>query len=126
MKLLQPLSAKELNVVDGAMMGSDSNIIVRSIISRGGDSVQRGSMRTLLPGTWLNDKVINYFLKNCLAGHDEKEAKKIQYYDSLGGTDLVRMKGLLEYVKDEYKVKHDGEDMDATEWELVSCKRNIP
>jgi sentrin-specific protease 1 len=54
------------------------------------------------------------------------EEKKIQYYDSFGGTDLAKMQGLLEYVKDEYKAKHDGEDMDATEWELVSCKRNTP
>ncbi|KAL3812069.1 hypothetical protein ACHAXA_002873 [Cyclostephanos tholiformis] len=186
------------------MMGSDSDILVRSIISRGEDSVQRGSMRTLLRGAWLNDEVINYFLKNCFAGRKEKvcekeprrkpshffnsyfmqtlfdlknnnlnlrgiynynhvrrwsrkvimpgnifnlkyifypinhdnvhwtlavifmEAKKIQYYDSLGSTDLVKMQELLEYVKDEYKAKHDGEDMYATEWELVSCKRNIP
>jgi hypothetical protein len=35
------------------------------------DSVQRGSMRTLCPGIWLNDEVINYYLKNCLAKCDE-------------------------------------------------------
>ena len=35
------------------------------------DSVQRGSMQTLCPGIWLNDEVINYYLKNCLAKCDE-------------------------------------------------------
>jgi hypothetical protein len=38
----------------------------------GCDSVQRRSMQTLRPGAWLNDEVINYFLKNCLAWRDEK------------------------------------------------------
>ena len=36
------------------------------------DSVQRSSMQTLAPGIWLNDEIINYFLKICLAALDEK------------------------------------------------------
>jgi sentrin-specific protease 1 len=160
-------------------------------------------MQTLRPGKWLNDKVMNYFLKNCLARRGEKlcanepgrrrshffnsffvqnlfdlnnknrnlrgiynynnvrrwsrmvpmqrdifklkyifcpinhnnkhwmlavifmEAKKIQYYDSCGGTDKAKMEGLLKYVKEEYRAKH-GKEMDATERELVSCKRDTP
>ncbi len=54
------------------------------------------------------------------------EAKKIQYYDSCGGTDRAKMQGLLEYVKDEYRANHDGKEMDAKEWELVSCKNDTP
>ena len=54
------------------------------------------------------------------------EAKKIQYYDSCGGTDWGKMQGLLEYVKDEYRALHDGEEMDAKEWELVPCKSDTP
>jgi hypothetical protein len=30
------------------------------------------------------------------------EDKRIQYYDSMGGTDKAKLVGLLEYVKDEY------------------------
>jgi Ulp1 family protease len=54
------------------------------------------------------------------------EVKKIQYYDSCGGTDMAKMQGLLEYVKDEYRVKHDEKEMDAKEWELLSCKNDTP
>jgi sentrin-specific protease 1 len=159
-------------------------------------------MRTLRPRQWLNDEVINYFLKNCLARRDEMlcaretgrrrshffnsffvqtmfdeknndpglrgrynyknvrhwskkvpgedifklkyilcpinldnmhwtsgvifmEDKRIQYYDSMGGTDMAKLEGLLQYVKDEYRAKN-GKDMDATEWELVSCTRDTP
>ncbi len=53
------------------------------------------------------------------------EAKQIQYYDSKGGTDRVKLKGLFHYVKDEYWKKHR-RAMDATEWTLVSCNRDTP
>ena len=53
------------------------------------------------------------------------EEKRIQYYDSLGGTDMSKLKGLLQYVKDEYRAKN-GEEMDATEWELVGCTQDVP
>ena len=69
---------------------------------------------------------INHDNVHCTLAVVFMEANKIQYYDLLGSTDLVKMQGLLEYVKDEYKAKHDREDMDATEWELVSCKRDTP
>ena len=159
-------------------------------------------MQRLQPGQRLNDEIINYFLKNCLArcdkmscakqpgrkrSHffnsffvqtmfDEKnnnpklcgkynyknvmregskvpgedifnlkyivipinidnwhwtsavifmEEKKIQYFDSLGRTDRVKLNGLLQYLKDEYKAKKGGE-MDASEWELVPCTRDTP
>ena len=36
------------------------------------------------------------------------------------------MEGLLQYLKDEYRAMHDGEEMDATEWELVPCKSDTP
>ena len=54
------------------------------------------------------------------------EEKRIQYYDSMGGTDRAKLKGLLEYVKDEYKVKNGGQEMDVSEWELVSCTADTP
>jgi Ulp1 family protease len=54
------------------------------------------------------------------------KAKKIQYFDSCGRTNWKKMKGLLQYLKDEYRAKHDGEEMDATEWELVPCKSDTP
>jgi hypothetical protein len=53
------------------------------------------------------------------------EEKRIQYYDSLGKTDWVKLEGLLDYVKDEYRAKN-GKDMDTTDWNLVPCTMNTP
>jgi len=53
------------------------------------------------------------------------EAKRIQYYDSMGKTDMAKLEGLLQYVKDEYRAKN-GKEMDAMEWELVPCKMDTP
>ena len=200
-KLMRQLTPDEQRIVTKAIrgIGPPSEILA----SQDADSVQRSSMQTLNPGQWLNDEVINYFLKNCLAKRDEKlcaqqpgrkrshffnsffvqtmfddknnnlklrgkynyknvkrwskkvpgkdifqlryilcpinldnthwtsavifmEEKRIQYYDSLGGTDRAKLEGLLQYVKDEYKVKNNGQEMDATEWELVGCTRDTP
>ena len=169
------------------------------LAKQGSDSVQRESMQTLRQGTWLNDEVINYFLKNCLARRDEKlcasqpgmkrshfyntffmqtlfdeknndkkkrnkyikrwinkvpgkdifelkyiicpinldnmhwtsavifmEEKRIQYYDSMGGTDRVKLEGLLQYLKDEWKAKKKGGELDVSEWTLVNCTMDTP
>ncbi|KAL7526301.1 hypothetical protein ACHAXR_001415 [Thalassiosira sp. AJA248-18] len=53
------------------------------------------------------------------------EEKYIQYYDSMGGTDMKKLKGLLQYLKDEHRVKR-GEELDTTEWRLVPCTRDTP
>ena len=167
------------------------------------DSVTRRSMQTLRPGKWLNDEVINYFLKNCLAKRDEficarqtgrkrshffnsffvqtmfdeknsnpslrgrynydnvshwsknvpgknifklkyilipinldnmhwttaviyMEEKRIQYYDSMGGTDEAKLKGLFQYVQDEYMAKNGGQEMDVSGWVLVPCTSDTP
>ena len=67
---MRPLTLKEQTVVTNAIkgIGPPTEILAK----QGADSVQRGSMQTLRPGQWLNDEVINYFLKNCLARRDEK------------------------------------------------------
>ena len=76
MKLFRSLNPQEQTVVHEAMKeGIDSEILVTSF-DGGGDSVQRGSMRTLCPGKWLNDEIINYFLKNCLKRRDAKFCAK--------------------------------------------------
>ena len=201
MKLMRPLTDAESDIVIAATEGIGP--LSQILASQDADSVQRGSMQTLRPGQWLNDEVINYFLKNCLAKRDElicarqsgrkrshffnsffvqtmfdeknnnpslrgrynyknvkrwskkvpgkdifnlkyilcpinldnmhwtsaviyMEEKRIQYYDSMGGTDRAKLKGLLEYVKDEYKVKNGGQEMDISEWELVSCTSDTP
>ena len=73
MKLLRPLNPQEQSLVDEAMKKGDSSVI---LAKSGNDSVQRASMWRLRPGKWLNDEVINYFLKNCLARRDEKLCAK--------------------------------------------------
>jgi len=68
-KLMRLLTPEEQSIVDEAIRGSGPDSEILS--SQGADSVQRGSMRTLGRNSWLNDEVINYFLKNCLAKRDE-------------------------------------------------------
>jgi Ulp1 family protease len=41
------------------------------VASSGGYSVNQDSFKCLIPGTWLNEEVINYFLKVCLTKRDE-------------------------------------------------------
>lgn len=200
MKLMRPLTPDEQSIVNGAIRGIGP--VAEILASQDADSVQRGSMQTLRPKQWLNDEIINYFLKNCLAKRDEilcekqpgrkrshffnsffvqtmfdeknndsrlrgkynyknvkrwskkvpgkdifnlkyivcpinlenvhwtsavifMEEKRIQYYDSMGGTDRMKLEGLLQYLKDEHKAKK-GEEMDTTEWELVHCTRDTP
>ena len=195
-----PLSPDEQKAVNSAMnlRGSKHKVIKANDT----DSVQRHSMQTLRPGQWLNDEIINYFLKNCLAVRDKKicseqsgrkrshffntffiftmfdeenidqrlrgkynyqnvkrwgakvpgkdifnlkyifcpinignlhwtsavifmEEKRIQYYDSMGGTDRAKLEGLLQYLKDEYKAKK-GEELDISQWTLVNNTKDTP
>lgn len=199
-KLMRPFTDEEQRTVNAAVrgVGPESEVLAR----HDADSVQRGSMQTLEYGTWLNDEVINYFLKICLAKRDEAlcakqpgrkrshffnsffvqtmfdeknnnaalrgkynyknvkrwgkkvpgkdvfnlkyivcpinldnmhwtsavifmEEKKIQYFDSMGGTAMEKLEGLLQYLKDEHKAKR-GEDMDDSEWKLVPCTKDTP
>mmetsp|Transcript_23237 Transcript_23237/g.50343 ORF Transcript_23237/g.50343 Transcript_23237/m.50343 type:complete len:610 (-) Transcript_23237:9-1838(-) len=199
-QLMRPLTPDEQSTVNGAINGIGP--VAEILASQDADSVQRGSMQTLRPRQWLNDEIINYFLKNCLAKRDENlcakqpgrkrshffnsffvqtmfdeknhnsklrgkynyknvkrwskkvpgkdifnlkyivcpinlenvhwtsavifmEEKRIQYYDSMGGTDRTKLEGLLQYLKDEHRVKKGGE-MDTTEWKLVHCTRDTP
>jgi sentrin-specific protease 1 len=48
------------------------------------------------------------------------EGKRIQYYDSLGKTDEAKLQELFQYVRDEYKAKNSGKEMDVSEWMLIS------
>ncbi len=61
MMLMSPLMAKEWSVVIGATKGV--GLAMEILASQDADSVQCGSMQTLHPGQWLNNKVINYWEK---------------------------------------------------------------
>ena len=56
------------------------------------------------------------------------ETKRIRYYDSKGKTEWAILEGLLQYVKDEYRVKNGKEmdEMDAMEWSWGCLARWIP
>lgn len=54
------------------------------------------------------------------------EEKRIQWYDSMGGTDRAKLEGLMQYLKDEYKAKNNGKELDASDWNLVRCTRHTP
>ena len=198
--LMRPLIKEEQGIVYSAVHGSGS--LAETLARQDAYLVQRSSMQRLQPGTWLNDELINYYLKICLTKRDEMlcakqpgrkrshffssffvqtmfdeknkdrklqgkynynnvkrwgrkvpgkdifnlkyivvpinlgnlhwtsavifmEEKKIQYFDSMGGTDQAKLWGLFQYLKDEYKAKKGGE-MDTSEWELVPCTRDTP
>jgi len=53
------------------------------------------------------------------------EKKEIRYYDSLGGTDLDKLDGVLNYLCDEHH-RMTGEFLDTDEWELFECTDNVP
>ena len=53
------------------------------------------------------------------------EETKIQWYNSMGGTDNTKLHGLLRYLQDVYKEKHGG-DLDVHEWRLVYCTSDTP
>ena len=50
--------------------------------------------------------------------------RKIQYYDSCGGTDENTLKGLLRYLKEEHKAKK-GKELEG-EWTLEGCPEDLP
>lgn len=55
------------------------------------------------------------------------EEKKIQWFDSMGGTDMYRLNGLLRYLKDEWNAKKKGQgEFNEDEWELVRCTADTP
>lgn len=65
-----PLLEEENAIVESTINGAgpEGEIVAKL----GSDSIQRSSMQTLRPGIWLNDEVINFFLKNCLSRDDER------------------------------------------------------
>jgi sentrin-specific protease 1 len=197
---MRPLTDEESDIVNEATEGIGDETQILATLDA--NTVQRGSMRTLRQGKWLNDEVINYYLK-LLIKRDEiicaqqsgrrrshifnsfftqymfdemnnnptlrgkynyknikrwskkvpgkdifnlkyilcpinvhnkhwtlgviyMEDKRIRYFDSTGGTDRAKLKGLLQFVIDEYKAKNDGKEMNVSEWELVSCTSDTP
>lgn len=54
------------------------------------------------------------------------EEKKIQYYDSMGGTEWNTLEGLLRYLKDDHQAKKGCPLPDADQWELVGCTEDTP
>jgi sentrin-specific protease 1 len=55
------------------------------------------------------------------------QEKRIQYFDSMGGDGTYYLKALLEYVKDEWKSKNQGEALpNLEEWKLVSTTIDTP
>jgi len=54
------------------------------------------------------------------------QAKRIQFYDSMGGNGMYYMEGLMQYIKDEWKSKKGSDLPDADEWKLVTCEPDVP
>ena len=54
------------------------------------------------------------------------EDKWIQWYDSMGGTDVSKLNGLLRYLKQEYKGNNDGANLDVSKWRTVNTTALTP
>ena len=82
----------------------------------GNDSVQRGSVRRLRPGKWLNDESINYFLKICLAKRDENlctldpNRKRSHFFNSFFIQTMMREEDARIYYKNRYKYTNNIEN----------------
>ena len=82
------------------------------LVSHEQDSVQRSSMNRLLPNTWLNDEVVNYFLKVCLAARDahicetETGRKRSHFFNSFFVQQLFDEKNISPNLRGRYKYKN--------------------
>ena len=72
--LLGSLTSHEKKAVHGAIHGP--GVTTDVLATQASDSVNRASMRTLQPTKWLNDEIINFYLKHCLAKRDEQLCAK--------------------------------------------------
>jgi len=52
--------------------------------------------------------------------------KKIQFYDSMGGSGTQYLNALLQYFKDEHQAKHSAPLPDEDQWELLPCADDVP
>ena len=54
------------------------------------------------------------------------QEKRIQVYDSMLGSGVDQLEGLMQYLKDEWRAKKGGELPNQDEWDLVTCKADTP
>lgn len=54
------------------------------------------------------------------------QAKKIQFYDSMGGDGKKYLRDLFRYIQDEHMDKKKCPLPNADEWELIPCTRDTP
>jgi len=100
--LLRNLTNDEQDLVNEAINGSGSDLDV--IARQGSDRVTRSSMRTLRDREEVDDEVINYYLKNCLAERDRKICrqqagrKRSHFYNSF-------------FIQNMFNEKHDDEKL---------------
>lgn len=197
--LMRPLSDEELQIVHDAVdgYGGRGDDIVAQC---GSDTVQRSSMQSLQPGTWVGDEIIHYFYlmlgnrdeemckqdpsrkrshffksffmtKLLNEGHHSRDGqyeynnvkrwskkvpgkdifdlnkilfpinmgnshwiaacifmqeKRIEIFDSMGGSGRVYLQALLQYLDDEHKSKKNCPLPDRDQWELVSTRPETP
>jgi Ulp1 family protease len=61
---------EEKDLVRIALDKKSGELPMEKLVTEGTDSVTRQSMHTLCGGVWLNDEVINFFVKTCLDKQD--------------------------------------------------------
>lgn len=54
------------------------------------------------------------------------QEKRIQFYDSMMGSGMYYLEGLMRYLKDEWSAKKGGDLPDADQWQLVTCEEDTP
>ena len=101
-KLLRPLTKEEQHKVNSAIHGSGQ--LNEIVAGHGADSVKRGSIQTLQPNTWLDDEVVNYFLKEFLAKQPGR--RRCHYFSSFFYQTLFDEKNLNPSLRGKYNYKN--------------------
>ena len=103
----------------------NDNVQLRgSIIMKGSDGMEGGCLGRIfnLRCIFVRMNIDHFHWTSAVIYMREK---RIQYYDSLGGSGMVKLQGLLRYLEDEHMAKK-GKMLDVGEWELVGCTRDTP
>eukprot|EP00985_Skeletonema_marinoi_P010203 scaffold4809_cov131-Skeletonema_marinoi.AAC.1 len=118
-KLLRKLTPEEKDMIDSVFDGKGSDNDVLATFNGGVDVVKRVSMNSLQPEKWLNDEVVNCFLKGPLKRreqalcHEDPQRKPSHFFSSFFIQNI--------YLENEHDRMYMVETWDASEWNLVPC-----
>jgi hypothetical protein len=128
--IMQPLSTHDKDKVSQAL--NDTGPSTQLIAEDGLNSVKRGSLQTLLPKTYLNDEVVNFYTQVPLTKRDEKlcredpsgERKRCHFFQSFFMTKLLDIDNTNPAIAGNYKysnVKRWSKKVPGTRLVVSAC-----